>query len=105
MEEGESFKPDEGGLYRADRKKELFRLLRGWLGWGLVVLSGVIAALSVLRCPPKDALMVGDTPADVLAGKAAGTKTCAVTYGYGRRDEMAKHQPDYWVDDLRELLS
>ena len=49
--------------------------------------------------------MVGDSPADMEAGRRAGVKTCAVRYGYGNPAEMAKHEPDYWVNDLRELLS
>jgi hypothetical protein len=28
---------------------------------------------------------------------------CAVRYGYGKPEELAKWSPDYWVDDLREL--
>lgn len=48
-------------------------------------------------------LFVGDSPADMQAGKRAGVKTAAVTYGYGKREDLARWQPDYWVDDLREL--
>ena len=47
--------------------------------------------------------MVGDSPADMEAGRAAGVKTCAVLYGYGQRAAMARHQPDYWIEDLRAL--
>jgi HAD superfamily hydrolase (TIGR01509 family) len=65
----------------------------------------LLKSVAELGVRPEDCLMVGDAPADMEAGRRAGVKTCAVTYGYGRRDEMAKHQPDYWVDDLRELLS
>jgi HAD superfamily hydrolase (TIGR01509 family) len=65
----------------------------------------LLKSLAELGVNPEDCLMVGDAPADMEAGRRAGVKTCAVTYGYGKRDEMAKHQPDYWVDDLRELLS
>jgi phosphoglycolate phosphatase len=38
------------------------------------------------------------------AGRRAGVQTCAVTYGYGDREKMAAQQPNYWIDDLRELL-
>jgi phosphoglycolate phosphatase-like HAD superfamily hydrolase len=48
--------------------------------------------------------MVGDSAADMEAGRQAGIKTCAVLYGYGKREEMARHQPDFRIDDLRELL-
>jgi phosphoglycolate phosphatase-like HAD superfamily hydrolase len=53
---------------------------------------------------PEDCLMIGDAPADMEAGRRAGVKTCAVRYGYGNPAELAKHEPDYWVSDLRELL-
>jgi phosphoglycolate phosphatase-like HAD superfamily hydrolase len=46
---------------------------------------------------------VGDSAADMEAGHRAGVKTCAVTYGYGKREELAQFTPDYWIDDLREL--
>jgi phosphoglycolate phosphatase len=67
----------------------------------------VLATLTALRCQPHEALMVGDTPADILAGKAAGTKTCAVTYGFGAEDELRRCQPDYVIaqfHDLRALM-
>ena len=43
-------------------------------------------------------------PPDMEAGRRAGVKTCAVLYGYGNRDEMARWEPDYWIEDIRELL-
>ena len=64
----------------------------------------VLAALAALRCAPRHALMVGDTPADILAGKAAGTMTCAVTYGFGTREALMQCAPDYLIDSFGELL-
>ncbi len=63
----------------------------------------ILAALAGLGASPQDCLMVGDSPADMEAGKRAGVKTCAVRYGYGRPDQLAQFEPDYWVDDLRAL--
>ena len=34
----------------------------------------------------------------------AGVKICAVRYGYGKPDDLARWAPDYWISDLRELL-
>ncbi len=65
-----------------------------------VILRGIAA----LNASPDDCLMVGDAPSDMIAGRRAGVKTCAVGYGYGKPDELAKTQPDYWISDLRELL-
>jgi phosphoglycolate phosphatase len=64
----------------------------------------ILAAMNALEARPEDCLMVGDSAADMEAGRRAGVKTCAVTYGYGDRREMSRFQPDYWIDDLRELL-
>ncbi len=64
----------------------------------------VLAALAALGARPEDCLFVGDSPADMEAGRRAGVRTCAVRYGYGKADELAKWSPDYWVADLRELV-
>jgi HAD superfamily hydrolase (TIGR01549 family) len=64
----------------------------------------ILVALSALQCAPPHALMVGDTPADILAGKAAGTTTCAVTYGFGRREALLQCAPDYMIDTFGELV-
>jgi 2-phosphoglycolate phosphatase len=63
----------------------------------------ILAALAALGVRPEDCLMVGDSPSDMEAGRRAGVKTCAVRYGYGKIEELARHEPDFWVDDLREL--
>jgi phosphoglycolate phosphatase len=64
----------------------------------------VLAALAALHCMPSQALMVGDTTADILAGKAAGTRTCAVTYGFGTREALLACAPDSLIDSFGELL-
>lgn len=65
----------------------------------------ILTALAALGAEPKDCLMVGDSPADVAAAHAAGVRICVTTYGYGNPEELAAAQPDYWIDDLRELRS
>ena len=64
----------------------------------------IFAALAALRSAPQQTLMVGDTPADILAGKAAHTKTCAVTYGFGTRELLLQCAPDYVIDTFAGLL-
>jgi 2-phosphoglycolate phosphatase len=63
----------------------------------------ILIALAALGASPEDCLMVGDSTADMEAGKRAGVRTCAVRYGYGKREELARLAPDFWIDDLREL--
>ena len=43
------------------------------------------------------------SPADMEAAQRAGMKSCAVTYGYGQRQEMLKWSPDFWIDQFSEL--
>jgi HAD superfamily hydrolase (TIGR01509 family) len=62
------------------------------------------ASLEALGTRPEDCMLVGDSAADMEAGKRAGVSTCAVRYGYGEAAELEKHTPDYWIDDLRELV-
>jgi phosphoglycolate phosphatase len=50
------------------------------------------------------ALMVGDTAADILAGKRARTMTCAALYGYGTRSEVEAAEPDFSVFPSRRSL-
>jgi HAD superfamily hydrolase (TIGR01549 family) len=64
----------------------------------------IFHALSALGCRTGDCLFVGDSAADVEAARRAGVKACAVTYGYGKREDLALWTPDYWIDDIRELL-
>ena len=83
-----------------------FQHIQGWVP-GLQLKpapDAVIVALAALRCAPQQALMVGDTAADILAGKAAGLKTCAVTYGFGTLQELQHCQPDYVIDAFSELV-
>jgi HAD superfamily hydrolase (TIGR01509 family) len=83
-----------------------FQHIQGWVP-GLQLKpapDAVLAALAALRCAPQQALMVGDTTADILAGKAAGLKTCAVTYGFGSLAEIRQCQPDYTIDTFSDLI-
>lgn len=49
-----------------------------------------------------EALVVGDTTFDIDMGRSAGTKTCAVTYGNGKKEDFGN--ADYVIDDFSELL-
>ena len=64
----------------------------------------IVKSLEFFGAEPSQCLMVGDSPADMEAGRSAGVKICAVRYGYGDVEQMARFEPDYWIDDLRELL-
>ncbi|MBI4549579.1 MAG: HAD-IA family hydrolase [Candidatus Omnitrophica bacterium] len=61
----------------------------------------LLAARFGLR--PEEILMVGDSAIDVEAGKNAGVRTCAVTYGFGTRAELEAAGADCLVGHFGEL--
>jgi phosphoglycolate phosphatase len=68
----------------------------------------VSLACGILEVPPADTLFVGDDIRDLEAGRAAGTRTAAVHYGYGSyelndRLVTGSHQIHH-PTDLVELL-
>ena len=62
-----------------------------------------LKALELLGVDKKSAIMVGDTDADIQAGKNAGIKTVGVTYGWMGED-IKKSKPDFVIDNIEELL-
>jgi HAD superfamily hydrolase (TIGR01549 family) len=66
--------------------------------------EAILAALADLHCDQFDrVVMVGDASADVVAGKAAGTATIAVTWGSPERQALLDANPDYVVSTVAEL--
>ena len=47
--------------------------------------------------------MVGDSPHDLEAGRAAGVKIGAVAWGPFDHDLLKKHQPEAFFNDLSAL--
>src|SRR6266851_9413927 len=47
--------------------------------------------------------VIGDTPRDIACGKALGARTIAVATGIWSRDQLAKYQPDFLIDDLSNV--
>ncbi|MDQ7056492.1 MAG: HAD-IA family hydrolase [Persephonella sp.] len=64
----------------------------------------VIFALRKLSSSPERAVMIGDSEADIQAGKSAGTKTVLVTYGFGKVEKALKFKPDYVIHSLGEIV-
>ena len=56
-----------------------------------------------LHVSKKETVMVGDTKADILAGKNAGLDTIAVTYGYERIDILKNANPTYRIEEFKTL--
>lgn len=66
--------------------------------------EGILLALRHMKIEPVEALMIGDTSADVGAGKSAGVKTVGITHGI-RGDSIKIHSPDFLIHNLSDLLT
>jgi pyrophosphatase PpaX len=60
-------------------------------------------ALQFFGLTPDQAVMIGDTDADILAGKNAGTKTIGAQYGF-YREKIKDYNPDFIVEDIADIL-
>ncbi len=63
----------------------------------------VFAAMRQLGGVPEKTVMIGDSENDILAGRAAGTITCAVTIGFRTTEQMREYQPDVLVESFAGL--
>lgn len=63
----------------------------------------VLKAIEELGVDKEDVIYIGDYFSDVLAAKAAGVNSIAVTYGIDYKKRLQEHKPDYVVDNVEEL--
>jgi len=61
-------------------------------------------ALHRLGCPPGDAVFVGDSVHDVLAGNAAGVRTMGALWGPFGRDDLAPGDPNHYLATISEVI-
>ena len=64
----------------------------------------VIRGAQALGLDPAECWYVGDSPYDIQAGKAAGCKTAAVTWGVFAVDELRAEDPDVMCSTFDELV-
>lgn len=64
----------------------------------------VLAGLAGLGAAAGDAVYVGDSPYDLLAGRAAGTATAAALWGPFERARLAETDPDHWLASAEDLV-
>lgn len=63
----------------------------------------VITAIHKLGGTADLAVMVGDSENDILAGREAGAKTCAVTFGFRAAEQLNALSPDALIDRFDAL--
>lgn len=62
-----------------------------------------LLAAKALEVDPADCVAVGDSPVDILAGRAAGMRTVAASYGYGDPGALRGAGPDASMERFAEL--
>jgi phosphoglycolate phosphatase len=65
--------------------------------------AGVLRAMELCEAVPSETMMVGDSPVDIEAGKAAGTYTCGVAGGFRSKEQLEAAGCDLLVHNLIEL--
>ncbi|MGD2152055.1 MAG: HAD-IA family hydrolase [Gemmatimonadales bacterium] len=96
--------------------------VRELIACGLLGLFDCLVSATDVRCPKPDpepvllglrnldlraadALLVGDSLYDLLAGRAAGVDTAAALWGPFDRGRLAAGRPDHWLENIDELLA
>ncbi len=64
----------------------------------------IIECLKRLELLPGECILVGDSQADIRAGKAAGIKTVAVATGVSAREDLEAESPDFVFDNLHRFI-
>jgi len=64
----------------------------------------IIECLKRLELLSRECIFVGDSQADIRAGKAAGVRTVAVATGVSARGELEAESPDFTFDNLHGLI-
>lgn len=62
-------------------------------------------ALHRLDASPEDAIFVGDSVHDVLAGNAAGVHTAAALWGAFKRADLEPGEPNAWLESVSDLVT
>jgi pyrophosphatase PpaX len=66
--------------------------------------DGVLRAMADLGADPRSTLVIGDSPADIMMGRAAGTRTAAAMWGGSSRERLLAASPDLVLEEPRSLL-
>jgi pyrophosphatase PpaX len=66
--------------------------------------DGVLRALSEMEADPHRTLVIGDSPADIMMGRSAGTLTAAALWGGASRDRLLAEAPDFALSSPADLI-
>lgn len=63
----------------------------------------LLVAMDSCKAPASETAMVGDSPVDIQAGKAAGVTTCGIVGGFRTKEELEAAGCDLIIHNLIEL--
>lgn len=66
--------------------------------------AGIERIMKQLGISATNTMMIGDSTHDIEAGKEAGVRTCAVTYGYRPKEILKATAPDNMINRFEDLL-
>ncbi len=66
---------------------------------------GVYKIKESQNCNDEDMILIGDTEVDIETAKNANITSIAVTYGYRSKTELSQMQPDYFIENIKEIVS
>lgn len=66
--------------------------------------DAILSVMAECSAAPESTMIVGDSPMDIESGRGAHVKTCAVLYGFGKREDLLRAEPDYAIERIMELV-
>lgn len=63
----------------------------------------LLRALDYFKIAPHNALMIGDTPNDINAARAAAVVSCGVGWGLGNLEDLRASGPDLFAETVGDL--
>lgn len=67
--------------------------------------DGVLRAMQWFGVEARTTLVIGDSPADILMGRAAGARTAAALWGGASTERLLAAAPDFALTSPRDLLN
>ncbi len=67
--------------------------------------EGILTILHELRLQPKRTVMVGDSPADIIAAREAGIPVASVLWDAFNKDRVMQHERDFTFHTVDEFSS
>ena len=61
-------------------------------------------ALARLDSAPEETVFIGDSPHDMIAGRAAGVRIAAASWGLFTREALTPSAPDDWLEQITDVL-